>query len=75
MPSKNLEQLGRKLNEETPFGQPETEPQDMEALLETAYNLDQLVQDIMEAKWIGAQQIPPHIMAAGIKLSMGDLEV
>jgi hypothetical protein len=47
----------------------------MEALLETAYNLDQLVQDIIEAKWIGARQIPPYVIAAGIKLSMGDLEV
>jgi hypothetical protein len=54
MPSEDLEQLGRKLNKETPSSQPETEPQDMEALLETAYNSDQLVQDIMEAKWIGA---------------------
>jgi hypothetical protein len=50
MPSEDLEQLGRELNEETPSGQPETEPRDMEALLETTYNLDQLVQDIMEAK-------------------------
>jgi transposase InsO family protein len=75
MPSEDLEQLGRELNEETPSGQPETEPRDMEALLEAAYSSDQLVQDIMEAKRIGARRIPPHVMAAGIKLSMGDLEV
>jgi hypothetical protein len=75
MPSEDLEQLGCELNEETASGQPEIEPRDMEALLEAVYSSDQLVQDIMEAKWIGARRIPPHVMAAGIKLSMGDLEV
>jgi hypothetical protein len=74
MPPEDLEQLERELNEETPSGQPETEPRDVEVLLERAYSSDQLVQDIMEAKRLGVR-IPPHVMAAGIKLSMGDLEV
>jgi hypothetical protein len=75
MPSEDLERLERELNEESPTGQPEEEPRNLEALLEAAYDADRLVHDIMEAKQQGARRLPAHILTAGIKLSMGDLNV
>jgi hypothetical protein len=47
----------------------------LEDLLSDAYENDKTVQDIIAAKERGVRKLPPHILARGIKLSMGDLEV
>ena len=47
----------------------------LEELIAEAYEQDQVVQDIMVAKERGERKLPRHILARGIKLSMGNLTV
>src|ERR1700722_10448938 len=48
---------------------------DLELLISNAYKNDQRMNDIMEAKQRGDRRLPMHVIASGIKLSMGDIEV
>lgn len=50
-------------------------PRDLDILVSSAYENDQQMKDIIEAKQRGDRRLPPHIIASGIKLSMGDIEV
>ena len=50
-------------------------PRDLELLISNAYNNDQRMRDMIEAKQRGDRRLPMHIISSGIKLSMGDIEV
>ena len=59
-------------------GQPDVAAQPertLEELIAEAYEQDQVVQDIMVAKERGERKLPRHILARGVKLSMGNLTV
>ena len=50
-------------------------PRDLELLISNAYNNDQRMRDMIEAKQRGDRRLPMHIISSGIKLSMGDIDV
>ena len=47
----------------------------LESLIEKGYEKDEVTQDILAAKKKGLRRLPQHIMAKGIKLAMGDLDI
>jgi hypothetical protein len=61
--------------EESVDTEPEENLRDLDTAFAAAYEKDQVVQDIMTAKRKGLRRLPRHLLAKGIRLSMGELEI
>ena len=63
------------VSEDAPDMEMEPPQVTLEALLEEAYEQDEVVQDILVAKEQGLRKLPQHIIAKGFRLSMADLTI
>jgi hypothetical protein len=53
----------------------ELREEETDRLINQAYEKDELVNSILEAKRTGARKLSPRLLRQGVKLAMGDLEI